>query len=108
MKLEGETLDAVNYQVKSLKLGGDVKIWARTDLVTRCFKTSNRSGPSWKDVKGRVTTELRTGKVIDVEDGQSITRSRAHRQIDRQRTMDTQTFLIYQGRCFAGNGDFAG
>ena len=82
---------------------GDIRVWTRTDLGTRCFKTSNRTGPDWKDVRGRISVDANTGRILDIEDGPSITREREHRKIDRNRTFDVETYLIYQGRCWVGD-----
>ena len=74
-------------------------VWSRVDLGTRCFKKSMTTGPDWREVKGRIAIDLTDGKIIDAECGDTITRPRETRQIDRNNVMDIQTVLLYAGRC---------
>ena len=48
------------------------------DLKSKCFRTSAKGGPSWKNVETRVTLDASTGHVIKTEAARNITRECEH------------------------------
>ena len=71
--VRGDARMALESLVPQVRRDARWTVWSRVDLGTRCYKSSNRSGPDWRDARGRVTTELRIGRVIDVDDASTIT-----------------------------------
>ena len=65
------------------------------DIKSKCFRTSLKGGPAWKDVVARVTLDASTGRVIETESARNITREREHRLLPRG-PRDIITILIWK------------
>ena len=48
---------SIQSSLQDLGLSGTYFIWPRMDLKSKCFQTSAKGGPSWKDVEARVTLD---------------------------------------------------
>ena len=70
---------SIQSSLQDLGLSGTYFIWPRMDLKSKCFWTSAKGGPSWKDVEARVTLGASTGHVIEIEAARDITRECEHR-----------------------------
>ena len=51
--------------LQNLGLSGIYSVWPRMDLKSKCFRTSAKGGPSWKDVEARVTLDALYGGQVD-------------------------------------------
>ena len=69
---------SIQSSLQDLGLSGIYFIWSRMDLKSKCFRTSAKGGPSWKDVVARVTLDASTGHVIEIEAARNITRECEH------------------------------
>ena len=69
---------SIQSSLQDLGLSGTYFIWSRMDLKSKCFQTSAKGGPSWKDVEARVTLDASTGHVIKIEAARNITRECEH------------------------------
>ena len=69
---------SLHASLQNLGLSGTYSIWLRMDLKSKCFRTSAKAGPSWKDVEARVTLDASTGNTIKIEAARDITRWREH------------------------------
>ena len=58
---------SIQSSLQDLGLSGTYFIWPRMDLKSKCFRTSAKGGPSWKDVEARVTLDASIGHVIEIE-----------------------------------------
>ena len=72
-------LPSIQSSLQDLGLSGTYFIWSRMDLKSKCFRTSAKGGPSWRDIEARVTLDASTGYVNDIEAVRNITREREHR-----------------------------
>ena len=72
---------SIQSSLQDLGLSGTYFIWPRMDVKSKCFRTSAKGGPSWRDVEARVTLDASTGHVIEIEALRNITREREHRLI---------------------------
>ena len=52
-------------------------------LHSKNYKTTNRGGPSWRDVAYRVTADARIGDISNMEDAMNIKRDEEHRLVER-------------------------
>ena len=68
---------SLRSSLQDLGLSGAYFISTRMDLESKCFRTSSKGGPPWKDVEARVTLDASTGRVIETEPARDITRERA-------------------------------
>ena len=85
---------SIQSSLQDLGLSGTYFIWPRMDLKSKCFRTSAKGGPSWRDVEARVTLDASTGRVIEIEAVRNITREREHRLIPGG-PCDIVTLLIW-------------
>ena len=69
---------SIQSSLQDLGLSGTYFIWSRMDLKSKCFPTSAKGGPSWKDVEAGVTLDASTGHVIKIEAARNITRECEH------------------------------
>ena len=69
---------SIQSSLQDLGLSGTYFIWSRMDLKSKCFQTSAKGGPSWKNVEARVTLDASTGHVIKIEAARNITRECEH------------------------------
>ena len=69
---------SLHASLQNLGLSGIYSIWPRIDLKSKCFRTSAKGGPSWKDVEARVTLDASNGNTIKIEATRDITREREH------------------------------
>ena len=53
---------------------GRMGAWTRMDLHSRTYKTTKRGGPTWRDVAYRVTADMTSGDIINIEDWTNINR----------------------------------
>ena len=67
------------------KTSGRMDAWTRIDLHSKTCVTTNREGPSWRDVASRVTADARSGNIINKEDAMNINSDEEHRLVDRGR-----------------------
>ena len=51
------------------------------DLHNRNYKTTNRGGPSWRDVAYRVTADAWSADIINIEDAKNINRDEESRDL---------------------------
>ena len=82
---------SLHASLQNLGLSGIYSIWSRMDLKSKCFRTSAKGGPSWKDVETRVTN----GNTIKIEAARDITREREHCLIPGG-PRDITTLLIWR------------
>ena len=81
----------VEYRFKT---SGRMDAWTRMDLHSSNIKTTNRGGPSWRDVAYRETADAGSGDIINIEAATNINRDEAHRLIEgRPRDLVTVLFL---------------
>ena len=69
---------SLHASLQNLGLSGIYSIGPRMDLKSKCFRTSAKGGPSWKDVEARVTLDASNGNTIKIEAARVITREREH------------------------------
>ena len=86
---------SLRSSLQNLGLSGVYFIWPRMDLESKCFRTSAKGGPSWKDVEARVTLDASTGRVIKTEATRDITRECEHRLLPGG-PCDIITLLIWR------------
>ena len=86
---------SLRSSLQNLGLRGTYCIWTRMDIKSKCFRTSLKGGPAWKDVVARVTLDASTARVIETESSTSITREREHRLLPRG-PRDIVTILIWR------------
>ena len=104
---------SLRSSLQDLGLSGAYFIWTRMDLESKCFRTSSKGGPPWKDVEARVTLDASTGRVIETEPARDITREREHRLLPGG-PRDIITLLIWTNPTmgsgpilgFLGPGDY--
>ena len=84
----------IQSSLQNLGLRGMYFIWPRMDLRSKCFRTSAKGGPSWKDVEARVTMDA-SGHVIKVEAARDITRECENRLLPGG-PCDIVTLLIWK------------
>ena len=48
------------------------------DLHSKTYMTTNRGGPSWRDVAYRVTFDAGSGNIFNMEDAMNINRDEEH------------------------------
>ena len=85
---------SIQSSLQDLGLSGTYFIWPRMDLKSKCFRTSAKGGPSWRDVEARVTLDASTGHVIEIEAARNITRECEHRLLPGG-PCDIVTLLIW-------------
>ena len=85
----------IQSSLQDLGLSGMYFVWPRMDLRSKCFRTSAKGGPSWKDVEARVTMDASTGQVIKVEAARDITRECEHRLL-LGGSCDIVTLLVWR------------
>ena len=85
---------SIQSSLQNLGLRGTYFIWTRMDLKSKCFRTSAKGGPSWKDVEARLTLDASTGHVIEIEAARDITRECEHRLLPGG-PCDIVTLLIW-------------
>ena len=85
---------SIQSSLQDLGLSGTYFVWSRMDLKSKCFRTSVKGGPSWKDVEARVTLDASTGNVIKIEAARNITRECEH-QLLPGGPCDIVTLLIW-------------
>ena len=56
--------------------------WAGVDMRSKPHETTNKGGPTWKDIAYRVTGDARSGDIIYIEDATKINRDEEHRLIE--------------------------
>ena len=81
--------------LQNLGLSGMYFVWQRMDIGSKCFRTSAKGGPSWKDVEARVTMDASTGHVIKAEEARDITRECEH-QLLPGGSCDIVTLLVWR------------
>ena len=86
---------SLQSSLQNLGLSGAYFIWSRMDLESKCFRTSAKGGPPWKDVEARVTLDASTGRVIETDAARDITREREHRLLPGG-PCDIITLLIWK------------
>ena len=86
---------SLHASLQNLGLSGIYSIWRRMDLKSKCFQTSAKCGPSWKDVEARVTLDASNGNTINIEAARDITREREHCLIPGD-PRDITTLLIWR------------
>ena len=64
---------SLHASLQNLGLSGIYSIWSTMDLKSKCFRTSAKGGPSWKDVEARVTLDVSNGNTIKIEATSDIT-----------------------------------
>ena len=85
----------IQSSLQNLGLSGMYFVWPRMDLRSKCFRTSAKGGPSWKDVEARVTMDASTGHVIKAEAARDITREYEHRLLPGG-PCDIVTLLVWR------------
>ena len=85
---------SIQSSLQDLGLSGTYFIWPRMDLKSKCFRTSAKGGPSWKDVEARVTLDASTGHVIEIKAARNITRECENRLLPGG-PCDIVTLLIW-------------
>ena len=60
---------------------GRMDAWTRIDMHSRTYKTTNKGGPTWREVAYRVTADARSGNIINIEDATNINRDEEHRLV---------------------------
>ena len=55
------------YEVQDVRHDTSLKCWTRFDYNAFTHKTSMNGGPSWKDVKYRITTDLDENLILSKE-----------------------------------------
>lgn len=73
---------------------GDLVAWSRCDLGSATFRTTQKNGPHWAQVQGRLTMEMRTNKVIESKMIGDISRSLEHARVPTGKT-DLITYLLF-------------
>ena len=86
---------SLHASLQNLGLSGIYSICPRMDLKSKCFRTSAKGGPSWKDVEARVTLDASNGNTIKIEAARDITREREHCLIPGG-PLDITTLLIWR------------
>ena len=86
---------SLHASLQNLGLSGIYSIWPRMDLKSKCFRTSAKGAPSWKDVEARVTLDASNGNTIKIEAARDITREREHCLIPGG-PRDITTLLIWR------------
>ena len=66
-----------------------VAIWSRCGLGSSTFRTTSKHGPHWGQVQGRVTMELKVGRVIEAKMVDQINRSMEHAKVPSGNKNDT-------------------
>ena len=100
-----EGRDAMGYQVAHLDrrplqhvqvpgLHRNDRVWTRTDLAAKSYKSTMRGGPNWADVTRRVTMNLKSGQIISDQPAGQITRASEHANLANG-PEDIITALIY-------------
>ena len=56
--------------------------WTGVDLQRKTYRTTTRSGPAWGPVAARIISCAGTGRLLNVEDTNSITRSLEHGPVE--------------------------
>ena len=103
-----EGRDAMGYQVAHLDrrplqhvqvpgLHRNDRVWTRTDLAAKSYKSTMRGGPNWADVTRRVTMNLKSGQIISDQPAGQITRASEHANLANG-PEDIITALIYCAR----------
>ena len=95
MGQSGHHLPSPIRSLQNLGLSGMYFVWPRKDLRSKCFRTSAKSGPSWKDVEARVTMDASTVHVIKAEAARDITRESEHRLLPGG-PCDIVTLLVWR------------
>ena len=72
----------------------DSHTWSRHDLASRCFRSTNHTGPEWGQVTARVTVEAATGKIIEAAKVEDIVREKQHGKLPSGKS-DIVTYLVY-------------
>ena len=75
------------------KASGRMDAWTRMDLHSKTYKTTNKGGPTCKDVAYRVTADARSGYIINIEDATNSRRDEEHRLVEG-RPRDLVTVLL--------------
>ena len=86
--------EEVKRLMKRFGLRGPISVWSRTDLGSKCFRTTLKNGPDWKNVRVRITHDARTGHVIDVEQAWNMPKQDEHRLLPGGKR-DITTTLLY-------------
>ena len=89
MSMEKVLLEVENW----FKANGRMDAWTRTDLHSKTYKTTNKGGPTWKHVACRVTADLRSGDIINIEGATIIRRDEEHRPVEWE-PRDVVTVLL--------------
>ena len=71
-----------------------MKIWSRHDLGTCTYRSTNKTGPHWQQVHGRVTVRCCNGKVLDSILLEDLTANMEHGKLPCGKA-DTVTYLLY-------------
>ena len=72
----------------------DSLIWSRHDLASRCFRSTNKTGPECGQATARVTVEAATGKIIEAAKVEDIVREKQHGTLPSGKS-DIVTYLVY-------------
>ena len=57
---------------------GRMDAWTRLDLHSKTYKTTNKDGPTWKNVAYRVIADGRSGDLTRIEDATNVNRDEEH------------------------------
>ena len=70
------------------------------DLHGNTYKTTNKGGPTWRNVALRVTANARSGDIINIEDATNINRDAEHRLVEG-RPRDLVRSVVAQKRVWS-------
>ena len=84
---------------------GRMDAWTRLDMHSKTCKTTNKGGPTWRNVAYRVTADARSGNIINIEDSANINRDEEHRPVEG-RPRDLVIVLLL--KCVSGPCDHLG